>query len=529
MRAFAILLDQLYFTYGNNAKLELIKKYFAATPDPERGFALAIIAGTLKFPAFSRTLIRDLMKDKIDPVLFDLSYDYVGDLSETVSLLWPDNPAARQATLPALSVLISECLRLPKTELKNYLADLLDRCSALERWALLKLGTGSMRIGVSARFLKQALAGYGDQSIQDIEQIWHALQPPYTELFAWLERKTAKPNILEAIYFHPVMLAHPLDDDDMPTLKPEEFAVERKFDGIRVQIIITASGKALYSRTGDDISGSFPDALAPLTGKAMLVIDGELLVQKNGVIGSFNDLQQRLGRKNPSKKLLGESPAHIIVYDILFWQGEDLRSQPFVERRQALEKWFAATQPSHMSLSPLLACTSMQQLVDLRRQTLEEDSVAIEGLMLKRKDSNYIAGRPTGLWYKWKRDPHLIDAILMYAQRGHGKRSSYYSDYTFGLWQNNELLPIGKAYSGFTDAELMQLDKWIRHNTIARFGPVREVKKELVLEVAFDAVNYSSRHKSGIALRFPRINRIRWDKPAAEVDSIAHLKKLIEG
>ena len=526
MEHFANLLDRLYYTYSNLGKLALLKEFFAQTPDPDRGLAIGIIAGTVKFPAFKRSLIRELLGERVDPVLFDLSYDYVGDLSETAALLWPAAAEPRSGSLPSLSELFNKFTVLDKVEIKIYLAQLLDRCNAAERWALLKLGTGGLRIGVSARFLKQALAGYGNKDIHEIEQIWHGLQPPYVELFQWLEDKLAKPDVSQAIYFHPVMLAHPLDDEDLSLITAAEFAVERKYDGIRVQLVSTAMGKAVFTRTGDDISSAFPDVLTEL--HSAVVLDGELVISKDNTIGSFNDLQQRLNRKAPSKKLLQESPAHIILYDILLCESEDLRALPFVERRLHLEQWFAKMKPANMALSNLLDFSGNADLTTLRDTVLLEKHIAIEGLMLKRKDSTYVAGRPTGLWYKWKRDPFLLDAILMYAQRGHGKRSSFYSDFTFGLFKDDELLPIGKAYSGFTDQELTQLDKWVRHHTIKRYGPVREVEKQLVVEVAFDAVNYSSRHKSGIALRFPRINRIRWDKPIAEIDTLESLKKWIK-
>jgi DNA ligase-1 len=526
MQHFAKLLDQLYFTYSNTEKLTLLKNYFTDNTDPDRGFALGVISGEIKFPAFKRKLIRDLIAERMDPVLFDLSYDYVGDLSETVSLLWVAPATVSEKALPHLAELIKQFSTLDKNEIKTYLTDLLDHASAAERWALLKLGTGSLRIGVSARFLKQALAQFGGKDIQEIEQIWHSMEPPYLELFQWLEGKIAKPDVSQAIHFHPVMLSTPLSDDELTNIDPTEFAAEKKIDGIRVQLVATSKGKAVYTRTGDDISGAFPDVLTAIHSQA--VLDGELVIFNENGIGSFNDLQQRLNRKAPTKKLMQSSPAHIILYDILSSNGTDLRHLTFLERRHQLESWYKENQPANMTLSEILDFTAATQLPGLREQVLQDKHVAIEGLMLKRKDSVYIAGRPAGLWYKWKRDPLLVDAVLMYAQRGHGKRSSFYSDYTFGLWLDGDLLPICKAYSGFTDKELVQLDKWIRHNTINSYGPVREVEKKLVFEIAFDAINLSKRHKSGIALRFPRVNRIRWDKPATEVDTIADLKKLIK-
>lgn len=524
MKKLAQLLHNLYFTYGHLDKMTLLLNFFSSTPDPERGYALAIMANTLVFPTFNRVLIRELIQDKMDPVLFELSYDYVGDIPETIALLWPQPGANNE--LPLLSSLIAKFKSLPKNEIKNYLSDLLNHSNVIERWAILKLGTGSLRIGISARFLKNTLAKYGKVDVQEIEQIWHGLNPPYIELFAWLEKKSAVPLNKESIFFHPVMLSHPFDEKELQQINLQEFSFERKYDGIRVQIVSTDQGKALFTRTGDNISHSFPDLLASIQGK--VVLDGELIIKTMNGIGSFNDLQQRLNRKTISKKRLSDSPAAIILYDILSWNSEDLRALAFTERRQKLEQWVAIHQADNILLSELLSCKEGCTLPQLKHQILQENHPAVEGLMIKNKQSPYLAGRPMGHWYKWKRDPLIIDAVLMYAQRGHGKRSSYYSDYTFGLWQEGELLPIGKAYFGFTDEELRQLDQWIRNNTIHRFGPVREVKKELVFEVAFDAVNLSSRHKSGLALRFPRINRIRWDKPAEEADQLKTLSKLMK-
>jgi DNA ligase-1 len=321
------------------------------------------------------------------------------------------------------------------------------------------------------------------------------------------------------------MLSNPLDDADIEKITPHEFQAEWKYDGIRVQLVSLPAGRGLFSRTGDDIAAAFPDLLEPVNFHA--VLDGELLVTKGGNTGSFNDLQQRLNRKKPSQKLIAEAPAHMVVYDALRLGDEDLRQNPLSERRARLESWFTETAPDRMTLSPSLSFDRPGSLTALRNAASTEGGPHVEGLMLKRKASPYIAGRPQGEWYKWKREAKLIDAVLMYAQRGSGKRSSFYSDYTFGLWQGEELLPVGKAYFGFTDEELRELDRWVRNNTINSFGPVREVDKSLVFEVAFDSVHLSKRHKSGVAMRFPRINRIRWDKPAFEADRLDSLKALI--
>ncbi|KTC96108.1 cisplatin damage response ATP-dependent DNA ligase [Legionella erythra] len=519
MKKFAALLNTLYFTYSHLDKMALLHHYFTTTPDPERGYALAIMADTLDFPTFGRTLIKELIQEKIDPVLFAYSYDYVGDLSDTIALLWPAHDPA--TPLPLLSDLINSFNQLPRQAIREHLANLLNQANTIERWAILKLGTGSLRIGISARFLKKTLAHYGQVSVQDIEKIWHGLKPPYEALFAWLEKKAALPAVEDELFFHPVMLSHPLNEKDIDQIDWQQFAFERKYDGIRVQAVVSKNGKALFSRTGDNISHSFPDLLTSF--KTRVILDGELVIKTEAGIGSFNDLQQRLNRKSLTKKMLAESPAAMILYDILSMDGHDLRACSFIERRQHLEQWYMLHLADNLVLSDLLSLNEDETLHHLKEQVLNEAHPAVEGLMLKHKQSPYLAGRPKGHWYKWKREPLTVDAVLMYAQRGQGKRSSYYSDYTFGLWQDSRLLPVGKAYFGFTDAELLKLDQWVRSHTLQRFGPVREVAKELVLEVAFDAVQRSSRHKSGVAMRFPRINRIRWDKPAAEADALATL------
>lgn len=527
MEAFALLLDRLYYTHSNLAKAELLKQYFTNTPDPDRGWTLAALAGTLSFELFKRHTIKEVVVERVDPVLFDLSRDYVGEMSETVAHIWPvAENGIRLNRIPPLHEVIERFSASNKQEIRDYLKLLLDNMTPEQRWALLKLGTSGLRVGVSARFIKNVLADYGKMEIGEIEGVWHGVSPPYTDLFAWLEGKGPKPDIRDSLTFHPVMLSHPIEDKDLSTITPEDYAAEWKYDGIRVQLVSGPKGKALFSRTGDDISHSFPDLLAVIDFNA--VLDGELLVKKDASIAPFNDLQQRLNKKQPSAKLIEQYPAHLMLYDILEADGIDFRPLAFTERRERLKSWLQAHQPQRMEISSLLEFTSLNALHSYRALANREEDNYIEGLMLKRKTSPYIPGRPKGHWYKWKRDPLSIDAVLMYAQRGSGKRSSYYSDYTFGLWKEQELLPIGKAYSGFTDEELKKLDSWIRNHTTNRFGPVREVEQGLVFEVAFDSVHPSPRHKSGYALRFPRINRIRWDKPAKEADSLVNLIQFIQ-
>ena len=521
MIAFAALLERLVFTPSRNAKIALLRRYFATEPDPDRGVGLAAITGELLFTAAKSGLIRELAASRSDPVLFDWSYDYVGDLAETVALIWPVAPIHLEP--PTLTEVVEALETTPKAALPGLVAGWLDSANASTRLALLKLITGSLRVGASARLAKIALAEIGGVDADDVEEVWHGLAPPYTPLFAWLEGRGPKPDPADAPVFRPPMLAHPLEAADLAALRPAEWRAEWKWDGIRVQIVATAGGRRLYSRSADDISGTFPEIVAALDFEA--VLDGELLVIRDGVVAPFADLQQRLNRKVVSPRMAERFPVMVRLYDLLFDGTEDLRALPFDQRRARLEAWFARVRPQRMDLSPLIRFASLQELMVLRDGAR---AAAIEGLMLKRVDSLYLPGRVKGQWWKWKREPLTVDAVLMYAQRGHGKRSSFYSDYTFGLWRGEELVPVGKAYFGFTDQELTFLDRWIRNHTTARFGPVREVEKSMVLEVAFDAAQLSSRHKSGVAMRFPRLARIRTDKPAAEADRLETLMALVE-
>jgi DNA ligase-1 len=533
MRAFARLLDRLAFTPGRNGKLTLLRDYFAAVPDPERGWALASLTGALSFNEAKPQFIRKAVEARMDPQLFALSYEYVGDLAETVALVWPARPGANHQ--PELSEVIDTLRSASRREVQALLERWLDALDADGRWALLKLLTGGLRVGVSARLAKQALAALGDVAVEEIEEVWHGQHPPYEDLFAWLEKRSGKPAANAPARFRPVMLAQAIDEAvDFARLDPADYAAEWKWDGIRIQAAHEGDEKRLWSRTGDDIGKSFPDLLAAMDFQG--VIDGELLVKRGGAIAPFGDLQQRLNRKTADAALQEKYPAFVRAYDLLLEGTEDLRPLPFVERRKRLEAFVARLPPTRFDISPLQPFSSWDELRALRATPPPGDPEIAEGLMLKRRNSIYEAGRPKGPWFKWKRDPHLIDAVLMYAQRGHGKRSGFYSDFTFGVWRKDDngethLTPVGKSYFGFTDEELKLLDKFVRDHTTERFGPVRSVRADkdtgLVLEIAFEGLQRSSRHKSGIAMRFPRINRIRWDKPAREADDLESLERLL--
>jgi DNA ligase-1 len=598
MNRFAELLDRLAYEPGRNNKLRLIEAYFRAVGDPDRGYALAALTGALSFKHAKPGLIRDLITDRTDPVLFGLSYDYVGDLSETVALMWPRSapdvsvrsplagegqgggyshaplskpPPSRQPSAadlphkgggekvsgrgegaraghnhpppPTLTEVVTTLRTLGKTELPKQLARWLDELDETGRWALLKLVTGAMRIGVSARLAKTAAAALGNKEPHEIELLWPGLTPPYADLFAWLEGRGDKPVNRDPAPFRPVMLAHAIEDADFAGLDASDYIAEWKWDGIRVQAVAGRDARGhvvarLYSRTGEDITKSFPDITPSLHLPG--AIDGELLVVRDGRVQSFNVLQQRLNRKVVSPKLIKDFPIHLRAYDLLGDGDNDLRELTFAERRAKLEAFVKKLADPRIDLSPTIPFDSWDALRAARADPATagagEDADAVEGVMLKRRDAPYLPGRPKGQWWKWKRDPHLIDAVLMYAQRGHGKRSSYYSDYTFGVWTaseaGDELVPVGKAYFGFTDEELLQIDRFVRRNTTEKFGPVRHVVHEpnqgLVLEVAFEGLQRSPRHKSGIAMRFPRISRLRWDKPPRDADRLETLEKLLK-
>ncbi|AQR61623.1 ATP-dependent DNA ligase [Brevundimonas sp. LM2] len=550
MRAFAELLDRLSLTGSRNAKLVLLRDYLRATPDPDRGWALAALTGELSFNAAKPAMIRRAVEARVDPVLFRWSYDYVGDLAETVALIWPADPDHRPNREPELGEIVDALMGAKRGEVQGLLEGWLDALAPKGRWALLKLVTGALRVGLSARLAKTATAmvrpesisqppdpegdetviGLDPVDVSEIEEVWHGLEAPYGDLFAWLEGRAERPSPDAPGRFRPVMLAVAIDEAvDFAKLRPADYAAEWKWDGIRVQAVREAGVTRLYSRTGDEISATFPDVMEALAFEG--AIDGELLVWRDGAVAPFGDLQQRLNRKAVDAKTMAAYPAAIVAYDALALDGEDLRGLPLRERRARLEAMVAAHAGERLHLSPLVAYDSWEALGVLRADP--PVGAAAEGLMLKRWDSVYVAGRPKGPWFKWKRDPHSIDCVLMYAQRGHGKRSSFYSDFTFGVWTaDGALTPVGKAYFGFTDEELKQLDKFVRDHTIDRFGPVRSVKAGrdfgLVLEIAFEGLNRSPRHKSGVAMRFPRIGRIRWDKPAREAATIAEVMDLLD-
>jgi DNA ligase-1 len=537
MKSFAILLDRLVLTPSRNGKLKLLTDYFRDTPDPDRGYGLAAIAGTLDLKSVKPAMLRELVMERMDEMLFRYSYDYVGDLAETIALVWdmgqrPDDDKIHD---PSLGEVVARMNALGRTEVRSAVRELLNLLDTSSRFAFLKLVTGGLRIGVSARLARQALADFAGKDITEIETLWHGLEPPYESLFAWLEGGAERPVLATPAIFHSVMLANPVQDGDLDNLDSANYAAEWKWDGIRVQLSRSGDTAKMYSRSGDDISGAFPDIVQALNFDG--VVDGELLIggtsRSNNATRTFSDLQQRLNRKTVNARMLEDYPAFIRAYDMLFAGDDDIRAETYMQRRERLTETVERMPHDRFDLSPLVPFSNWAELDRLRA---EPPDPVIEGVMIKRRDSAYQAGRAKGPWFKWKRNPYNIDAVMMYAQRGHGKRSSYYSDFTFGVWtegdEGEHLVPVGKAYFGFTDAELEVLDKFVRDNTVERFGPVRAVKATrefgFVLEVAFEGINRSPRHKSGVAMRFPRIARLRADKLPVEADRLSTLMAMIE-
>lgn len=512
MIAFAALVEALLFAPSDSARTAQLRRYLATTPDPDRGYGLAAVTGQLTFTPAKPALLRDLVA-RLDPVLFALSHDFVGESAETVALMWPGRPA--NAPPPSLAEVVAT---MPAADLPALLPGWLDACPPGARVALLKLVTGSQRASVPAGLARVALADVsaGRATVAMIEEVWHAQTPPYAALFAWLEGRAPPPAPTGGPIFRPMDQATPLEDADLATLDPATLRAEWQWDGIRVQLAAGPAGRRLFSHDAEDISAAFPDLIAAMAFSG--VLDGTLLVVRDGVVAPHADLRPRLGRKTATAKLQRDFPVAVRLHDILFDGEEDLRQVPFDTRRQRLEEWFARARPPRMDLARPLPFATRADLAALRADITDP---AITGLMLRRGDA-----AKGGCW-AWQRPPQTIDAVLMYAQRGQGDQASFHAECTFGLWrQDGVLVPIGKAACGLGVTDLESLDRWVREHTTQRFGPVREVSPGLVLTIAFDAVEPSPRHKSGLALRAPRIAGIRGEMPAGDAGRLETLLRL---
>jgi DNA ligase 1 len=528
MREFAALYDMLDSTTSTLARLAAMKDYFSRVPSHDAAWALWILTGMKHKRAVSSTQLRRWAAEvsEMPDWLFEESYAVVGDLAETIALLLagPATDAAEDAPLhtwmeqriPALAALDEIATR---EQIRRWWSGLQGR----ELFLLNKLLTGGLRVGVARTLVERAVAEFADLSVPIVA---HRLMGNWRPSAAFWEQLVApESGAQEPSQPYPFFLAYPLEQPPESLGAPEDWQVEWKWDGIRGQLIRRNNETWLWSRGEELVTDRFPEiAAAALSLPNGTVLDGEILAWRDGAPLPFGDLQHRIGRTTVSKKTVQQYPVVFVTYDLLEWQGADIRPQPLAERRFTLEA--AATQFSAaLKISAVIEAHSWADRALVREQSR---AMRTEGFMLKHRQSPYRNGRKKGDWYKWKVDPMTVDVVMLYAQAGHGKRANLYTDYTFGVWHEGALTPVAKAYSGLTDAEIAKVDAWIRRHTVEKFGPVRSVQPQLVFEIGFEGIQESSRHKSGIALRFPRILRWREDKPAAEADTLESLRKWLE-
>ena len=526
MKRFAQLIEQLDSTNKTNQKVAALTHYFQEAPKEDALWAVALLSHRRPSRPVTTTLMRQWAAElaQLPEWLFEESYHIVGDLAETIALLVQQEGTG---DAPSLSQCIEEIIALkPKTEeeKKSYILNRWKGLNNFERFVFNKILTGGFRIGVSQKLMTRALS-----KAVDIDEniLAHRLMGQWSPQTTTFDELILNPNPEDQISQpYPFFLAYALEEDFQEKEAVENWHIEHKWDGMRAQLIVRENKHFLWSRGEELITDKFPE-LACLADHLPngTVVDGELLPYKDGIIGDFNALQKRIGRKTASQKLQQEVPISIMLYDLLEWGGEDQRQLPLHQRQKLLHELYQKLPKNlPLMLSEVLHFFSWEAVAEERERAQEMRS---EGLMLKHKDSLYEVGRKKGTWWKWKSDPKTIDAVLTYAMRGHGRRTNLYTDYTFALWQGEELVTFAKAYSGLTDAEIKKVDQFVKQNTLDRFGPVRQVKAELVFEIAFEGIAASPRHKSGVAVRFPRILRWRHDKKITDANSLEDLKQLL--
>lgn len=540
MRRFAALYERLDRSTGTTDKRQALVDYFSAAPPADAAWALWLLAGGKIGGARSKIAGTGELRTWIGEEtgypawLVEACHHQVGDLAETLALLLDDPPPEREAADTGLAQWVEQRLAPVANaapELRREVVVQAWRSLAFrERLAFNKLLTGALRVGVSQGLVQQALA---QMSGVDIALIAQRMLGRWTPSAQFLERLLSdQPQPGDAALPYPFFLASPLEAEPETLGKIDDWLLEWKWDGIRLQLIRRGGEVALWSRGEERMDGRFPEIEAAAAQlRRECVIDGELMAWQPGESAPmpFSALQTRIQRLKPGPKSLAAAPARVLAYDLLELDGEDLRARSLQERRKMLAGLLGTQSVPEgedvprIVLSPMVEADSWERAAELREGSRE---LGVEGLMLKRVDSPYRHGRKRGDWWKWKVDPLTIDAVLIYAQSGSGRRSTLFTDYTFGLWDGDALVPVAKAYSGLDDKEILKLDRWIRGNTLERFGPVRSVQPEHVFELAFEGVNRSTRHKSGVAVRFPRIRRWRTDKPAAEADRIESLRAL---
>ena len=527
MRRFAALIEELDSTNKTTKKVAALTQYFKAASKEDALWAVALLSHRRPSRPVTTTLMRAWAAElaQLPEWLFEESYHIVGDLAETIALLVQQEA---KRTPPSLSQCIEEIIALkPKEEeeKKAYILHSWQSLDNFERFVFNKILTGGFRIGVSQKLMTRALS-----KAVDIDEniLAHRLMGQWSPQTTTFDELILNPNPEDQISQpYPFFLAYALENDFQEKEAVENWHIEHKWDGMRAQLIVREDKHFLWSRGEELITDKFPE-LACLADHLPngTVVDGELLPYKDEQIGDFNALQKRIGRKTVSQKLQKDIPIVIMLYDLLEWEGKDVRALPLAERQDLLAKLYHQVKADNVPLllSEVMQFSSWKEVALEREKAAEKRS---EGLMLKHRDSPYAVGRKKGTWWKWKSDPKTIDAVLTYAMRGHGRRTNLYTDYTFGLWQEDTLVTFAKAYSGLTDAEIKKVDHFVKQNTLDRFGPVRQVKPELVFEIAFEGIAASPRHKSGVAVRFPRILRWRHDKKITDANSLEDLKQLL--
>jgi DNA ligase 1 len=528
MKNFANLFYELDQTNKTNEKIDILVSYLHKVSDEDIMHMLALFTGRRPKRIVNSTLLRYWAAEKANIPLWLLeeSYASVGDFSETVALLLPEPKSQSDFTLGYWIKYLNDLAKKTEEERKQAIFHAWDVLNKQERFVFNKLTSSTFRVGVSQNLVVRALSTHTKIPVNVLAHRlmgkWDPINMSYDELLGGENQKDdlSKP--------YPFYLAHPLDDEITGLGDPGEWQAEWKWDGIRSQIISRKGHIFIWSRGEELVTDKFPELEAL---KAILpdgtVIDGEILPFANDRPLPFNVLQTRIGRKNLTPKILKEAPVVLFAYDLLELNGEDLRERPMQERQALLSELVERMNfKPFLQLSPTLSFNSWEHLSEIRSKARENTS---EGIMLKRKSSPYQVGRKRGDWWKWKIDPLSVDAVMIYAMKGSGRRANLFTDYTFGIWRGNELVSFAKAYSGLTDKEIIEVDKWIRANTVEKFGPVSTVKPELVFEIGFEGIQRSTRHKSGVALRFPRILRWRTDKPMQEADTIETLNSILEG
>ncbi len=528
LELFANLVSELSASTKTNEKIQSLVDYFAIAPDTDKVWVIAIFSGRRPRRAVNSRLMREWATEivHIPEWLFNECYHTVGDLSETLALLLPDVKSENQKT-ESLSYYLEKFISIEKDDesiKKNFIVSSWQQMNKNERFVFNKFITGSFRIGVSQKTIVNALAKVVELSSSVIAHRISGNWDPVATSFKELLSETVSLSDFSKPY--PFYLAYAIDDEVEDLGYINEWQAEWKWDGIRGQIIKRNNELFVWSRGEELMTDKFPEyfILKDLLPDGV-VLDGEIIPAEQGKPLPFAVLQTRIGRKNISKKQLQEAPISFFAYDLLEYNYEDWREKPLTERRKKLEEIITPIKNNAIQISEIIHFNSWNELAEFRKKSREMNS---EGIMLKRKNSDYKVGRKRGDWWKWKIDALTIDCVMVYAQKGSGRRSNLYTDYTFAVKDGDKLVTFTKAYSGLTDKEFGQIDNFVKQNSIEKFGPVRTVKPELVFEIAFEGIAASNRHKSGVALRFPRMSRWRKDKTVDEINTMGDLREMLK-